>query len=72
MVNPHVVVAGTQRSWSPEQKRAILAEAADTATTASAVARLHGLHSSLLFHWRRAVLASSRHGRPPPHRPSCH
>ena len=60
MINPHVVVAGTRRSWSPEQKRAILAEAEDPATTASAVARRHGLHSSLLFRWRRAVLAEQQ------------
>lgn len=53
---PHIVVAGTRRSWSPEQKRAILAEAEDPATTASAVARRYdGLHSSLLFRWRRAL-----------------
>ena len=57
---PHVVVAGTRRAWSPEQKRAILAEADEPGTTASAVARRHGLHSSLLFRWRRAVLAEQR------------
>jgi len=56
---PHIVVAGTRRTWSPEQKRAILAEAEDPATTASAVARRHGLHSSLLFHWRRALRAEA-------------
>lgn len=60
MINPNVVVAGTRRSWSPEQKRAILAEADDPATTASAVLRRHGLHSSLLFRWRRAVLAEQQ------------
>ncbi len=65
MTNPHIVVVGTRRSWSPEQKRAILAEADDPATTASAVARRHGLHSSLLFRWRRAVLAEHQPGRPP-------
>lgn len=52
---PHIVVASTRRTWSPEQKQAILAEADDPATTASAVARRHGLHASLLFRWRRAV-----------------
>ena len=60
MTNPHIIVAGTRRSWSPEQKRAILAEADDPATTASALARRHGLHSSLLFRWRRAVLAEQQ------------
>ncbi|WP_298953761.1 transposase [uncultured Methylobacterium sp.] len=57
---PHVVVASTRRAWSPEQKRAILAEADAPGTTASAVARRHGLHSSLLFRWRRAILAEWR------------
>ncbi|GJD36419.1 MULTISPECIES: IS66-like element accessory protein TnpA [Methylobacterium] len=61
MTSPsHVVVAGTRRAWSPEQKRAILAEADVPGTSASAVARRHGLHSSLLFRWRRAVLAEQR------------
>jgi transposase len=50
---PHVVVAGTRRSWSAEEKRAILAEARTTTTSVSEVARRHGLHSSLLFRWRR-------------------
>jgi transposase len=50
---PHVVVAGTRRSWSDEEKRAILAEARDTTTSVSAVARRHGLHASLLFRWLR-------------------
>ena len=63
---PHVVVAGTRRTWSREQKRAILAEADDPATTASAVARRHGLHSSLLFRWRRAALAERQASRPAP------
>lgn len=56
---PHIVVAGTRRTWSPEQKRAILAEADDPTTTASEVARRHGLHSSLLFRWRRALRAEA-------------
>lgn len=55
----HVVVAGTRRTWSPEQKRAILTEAEDPTTTASAVARRHGLQSSLLFRWRRALRAGA-------------
>ena len=56
----HVVVVGTRRAWSPEQKRAILAEAEEPGTTASAVARRYGLHSSLLFRWRRAVRVEQR------------
>ncbi|TNC08063.1 transposase [Methylobacterium terricola] len=58
--SPHVIVAGTRRVWSREQKRAILAEADDPGTTASEVARRHGLHSSLLFRWRRALLAEQQ------------
>jgi transposase-like protein len=50
---PHVVVAGTRRAWSAEEKRAILEEAPDTTTSVSAVARRHGLHASLLFRWLR-------------------
>ena len=49
----HEVVASTRRSWSREEKLAILAEADRTPTSVSAVARRHGLHPSLLFRWRR-------------------
>lgn len=56
---PHIVVAGTRRTWSSEQKRAILAETEDPTTTASEVARRHGLHASLLFRWRRALRAEA-------------
>lgn len=58
--SPHVVVAGTRRAWSPEEKRTIVAEANDPATTVSAVARRHGLHSSLLFRWRRDARRQER------------
>ncbi|WP_461369763.1 transposase [Candidatus Darwinibacter acetoxidans] len=51
--SPHIVVASTRRSWSREEKRAIIAEVRETRTTVSAVARRHGLHPSLLFRWRR-------------------
>jgi transposase len=57
---PHVVVASTRRSWSRDEKRAILAEARDPETTVSAVARRHGLHPSLLFRWRRDALDEER------------
>ena len=59
--NPlHVVVAGTRRAWSREEKRAIIAEAQNTTTSVSAVARRHGLHPSLLFRWRRDALEEER------------
>ena len=55
MTPSHVVVSVTRRSWSDDEKRIILAEAAATATSISAVARRHGVHASLLFRWRRAA-----------------
>jgi transposase len=67
MSNPtHIVVAGTRRSWTPEQKQAILAEAKSAATTVSAVARRHGLTPSLLFRWRHEALDAERAAALPP------
>ena len=66
---PHVVVAGTRRSWSTDEKRAILAEARESTTTISAVARRHGLHTSLLFRWRRDA-GNEEHAPPPAPRPA--
>ena len=65
---PHVVVAGTRRSWSTDEKRAILAEARESTTTISAVARRHGLHTSLLFRWRRDA-RNEEHAPTPAPRP---
>src|SRR5271167_3799564 len=62
----HVIVAGTRRSWTAEQKQAILAEAKNAATTVSAVARRHGLTPSLLFRWRREALDAERAAALPP------
>jgi len=50
---PHVVVATRRRSWSRAEKAAILAETLEPSATISTVARKHGMHSSLLFRWRR-------------------
>jgi transposase len=47
------VVATTRRSWTETQKRAIVAEIGVGDATLSEVARRHGIHSSLLFRWRR-------------------
>jgi transposase len=47
------VVATTRRSWSREQKKAIVAEIDVDGATLSEVARRHGIHSSLLFRWRK-------------------
>ena len=67
MSNPtHVIVASTRRSWTPEQKQSILAEAMNPATTVSAVARRHGVAPSLLFRWRREALDAERAAALPP------
>lgn len=67
---PHVVVATTRRSWSRAEKAAILAETMESSATISTVARKHGIHSSLLFRWRRlaqgGVSASSAATPAPP------
>ena len=47
------VIATTRRSWSRQQKRAIIAEIDVGGATLSEVARRHGIHASLLFRWRR-------------------
>ena len=62
----HVVVAGTRRAWTAEQKQTILAEAKNAATTVSAVARRHGLTPNLLFRWRREALDAERATARPP------
>lgn len=49
------VIASTRRSWSREQKRAIVGEVGVGDATLSDVARRHGIHTSLLFRWRRAL-----------------
>jgi transposase len=46
---------GRRRRWSLEDKARIVAESLDPATTASAVARRHGLHVSQLFSWRQQL-----------------
>jgi transposase-like protein len=45
--------AGRRRTWSAEQKAAVVAESLDGTTSVSAVARRHGLTASQLFGWRR-------------------
>ena len=51
------VVASTRRSWSREQKLAIVAEVEAPGASVSQVARRHGVHASLLFRWRRDLKA---------------
>jgi len=51
--NSFVVVAETQRRWSRAEKLAVVAETAGASV--SAVARKHGIASSLVFRWRRGL-----------------
>ena len=46
---------GRRRRWTLEEKARLVAESLDPATTASAVARRHGLHASQLFVWRQQL-----------------
>lgn len=45
--------AGRRRSWSAEEKAAIVAESQAGRESVSAVARRHGLTPAQLFGWRR-------------------
>lgn len=51
--NSFVVVAETRRRWSRAEKLAVVAEIAGASV--SAVARRHGIASSLVFRWRREL-----------------
>ena len=46
---------GRRRRWTDKEKAWIVAESLDPATTASTVARRHGLHASQLFTWRQQL-----------------
>jgi transposase len=50
--------AGRRRSWSSEEKAAIIAESYDAGETVCAVARRHGLTPQQLFAWRRLARRS--------------
>ena len=45
--------AGRRRTWSQDEKAAIVSESAASTISISAVARRHGLNVSQLFTWRR-------------------
>jgi transposase len=53
--------AGRRRTWSDEEKAAIVAESDGPGTSISAVARRHGLSASQLFTWRRLSRQAGRH-----------
>ena len=57
------VGARRRRSWSTEQKKAIVAEIDVGGAPLSEVARRHGVHSNVLFRWRREL--GSAMGAPP-------
>ena len=46
-------VATTRRKWSRAEKRSIVAELDAPGASVSEVSRRHGIHTSLLFRWRR-------------------
>jgi transposase len=50
--------AGRRRSWSREEKAAIIAESYGEGETVCAVARRHGLTPQQLFAWRRLARRS--------------
>src|SRR6185295_9924087 len=54
------MIASTRRRWLREQKLAILAEVDAPGGSVSEVARRHGLHTSLLFRWRRDLAKRPR------------
>jgi transposase len=46
-----------RRSWTPEQKREIVAESLGPELTPSEVARKHGISTGQLYTWRRQMLS---------------
>ena len=50
-----VAVEGRRRRFTPEQKRALLAEAARPGNSVSETGRRHGVSPSLLFKWKAAM-----------------
>src|SRR5215469_16396861 len=56
-VRGRVEVLGRERrrSWTPEQKRAIVAESLGPELTPSEVARKYAISSGLLYSWRQQV-----------------
>jgi transposase len=49
------VVEGRRRRFTPEQKRALLAEATKPGNSVSETGRRHGISPSLLFKWKAAM-----------------
>jgi transposase len=53
---------GRRRRYTPEQKRALLDEAARPGASISAVARTYGIAPSVMFLWRRTMDDASEQG----------
>jgi transposase len=56
--------AGRRRTWSSEEKAAIVAESYAGGETVCAVARRHGLTAQQLFTWRRLARGRPAAGEP--------
>ena len=52
-----------RRSWSMEQKRAVVAESLEPGVTAMTVARRHGISTGQLYTWRHQVREEQADGR---------
>lgn len=48
-----VISVGARQRWTPERKRALVAETFEPGAKVSAVARRNGVATSLLFAWRK-------------------
>lgn len=57
-------VMTTRRKWSAAEKRSIVAEIDVADGSVSEVARKHGVHTSLLFRWRRDLGAAPSGSKP--------
>ena len=55
-------VDSPRRRWSEAERRRIVAESYRSGESASAVARRHGVHTSVLFRWRRRFRPSADTG----------
>ena len=51
-----VLARERRRTWTPEQKRAIVAESLGSELTPTEVARKYAISSGLLYSWRQQVL----------------
>ena len=56
------VTPGRRRRYTPDQKRALLDEAALPGGSVSQTARRYGIAPSLLFHWKRVMDDASEKG----------